>query len=140
MQLKVHLLSPSAKLPTKGTKLSAGYDLFASEHVTVPPQGRVIVPTGISIELPSGTYGRVAPRSGLAVKHGIDIGAGVIDEDYRGPVGVVLFNLGTSEFVVNPGDRVAQLIVTPYASPDIVQVATSTATDRGSGGFGSTGR
>lgn len=90
---------PKAQLPTRGSAAAAGYDLYSSEVATLPPRGgRKVIQTGIRICVPEGTYGRVAPRSGLAVKHGIDTGAGVIDRDYRGLVGVVLFNFGEEPF------------------------------------------
>ena len=89
---------PLAKLPTRGSAQAAGYDLYACEDATIPRGGRTVVQTGIHIALPEGHYGRVAPRSGLAVKHGIDVGAGVVDSDYRGLLGIVFFNFGTEDF------------------------------------------
>lgn len=109
--LQVKLLSSSAKPPSRGSAFAAGYDLYASKEATVPARGKVLVDTDISIAVPAGTYGRVAPRSGLASKHSIDVGAGVIDADYRGPVKVLLFNLSDNDFKVGVGERVAQLIV-----------------------------
>ena len=101
--------------------------------------GKGIVKTGISLACPPGTYGRIAPRSGLAVKKFIDVGAGVIDADYRGEVGVVLFNFGDEDFTVNVGDRVAQLVLEKICMADAVEVEELTETERGAGGFGSTG-
>ncbi len=95
--------------------------------------------TDIQIELPTGCYGRVAPRSGLAAKNFIDVGAGVIDEDYRGNVGVVMFNHADQEFEVKKGDRIAQLICEQIFYPEIEQVEELSTTERGAGGFGSTG-
>lgn len=89
---------PLAKLPVRGSAQAAGYDLFACEDAVIPKGGRTVVQTGIHVALPEGHYGRVAPRSGLAVKHGIDVGAGVVDSDYRGLLGVVLFNFGSEDF------------------------------------------
>ena len=89
---------PLAKLPVRGSAQAAGYDLFACEDAVIPKGGRAVVQTGIHVALPEGHYGRVAPRSGLAVKHGIDVGAGVVDSDYRGLLGVVLFNFGSDDF------------------------------------------
>lgn len=109
--LQIQLLSATAKPPTRGSAFAAGYDLYASKATTIPARDRVLVDTDISIAVPEGTYGRVAPRSGLAVKHGIDTGAGVIDADYRGPVKVLLFNLSETDFEVQVGDRIAQIIV-----------------------------
>lgn len=109
--LQVKLLSETAKAPTRGSAFAAGYDLYASKDATVPARGKVMVDTDISIAVPANTYGRVAPRSGLASKHSIDTGAGVIDSDYRGPVKVLLFNLSDVDFEVKVGERIAQLIV-----------------------------
>lgn len=128
-----------ATLPTRGSASAAGYDLSASEAAVIPKGGRAVVSTGLSISLPIGCYGRVAPRSGLAVKKGIDVGAGVIDADYRGIVGVVLFNFGDEDVSINPGDRIAQLIVERIATPRVVEVTSLDETDRGAAGFGSTG-
>lgn len=94
----VKRLAPSATVPTRGSAHAAGFDLYASRTATVPARGKAMVDTDISIALPVGTYGRVAPRSGLAAKHSINTGAGVIDVDYRGPVKVILFNLSDEDF------------------------------------------
>lgn len=109
--LQIKLLSSTAKAPTRGSAFAAGYDLYASKEAVVTARGKVLVETDISIAVPANTYGRVAPRSGLASKHSIDTGAGVIDADYRGPVKVLLFNLSDTDFNVAIGERVAQLIV-----------------------------
>lgn len=109
--LQVQLLSDKARAPTKGSAFAAGHDLYSARDVVIPARGRARVDTDISIAVPAGTYGRVAPRSGLAAKHGIDTMAGVIDADYRGQVGVILANLSEVEFEVKVGDRIAQLIV-----------------------------
>ncbi len=99
-----------------------------------------MVPTDLSIACPLGTYGRIAPRSGLAVKNFIDVGAGVVDSDYRGPVNVVLFNFSKNDFVINKGDRIAQLILEKIALIDeIIEFDNLDETVRGQGGFGSTG-
>mmetsp|Transcript_308 Transcript_308/g.538 ORF Transcript_308/g.538 Transcript_308/m.538 type:complete len:180 (+) Transcript_308:423-962(+) len=137
--LQVKKLSESAQLPTRGSPLSAGYDLYAAEASTIPAQGKGIVKTGIAVNCPEGTYGRVAPRSGLAWKNHIDVGAGVIDADYRGEVGVVLFNHSADEFKVNIGDRVAQLVLEKILMVPIEEVSELDSTKRGAGGFGSTG-
>ncbi|CAD0091175.1 unnamed protein product [Aureobasidium mustum] len=123
--LQIKLLSATARAPTRGSAFAAGYDLYASKSTTVPARGKVLADTDISIAVPADTYGRVAPRSGLAAKHSIDVGAGVIDADYRGPLKVLLFNLGETDFAINEGDRIAQLIIERSV--------------RGAGGFGSTG-
>ncbi|KAI8902070.1 dUTPase-like protein [Globomyces pollinis-pini] len=138
-QLFVKKLSEFAQLPVRGSKGAAGYDLFSAHDGVVPAKGKAIIPTDLSIALPAGTYGRVAPRSGLAVKHFLDVGAGVVDCDYRGPLGVVLFNFSDVDYQIKRGDRIAQLVVEQIATPDIVEVQDLDDTARGAGGFGSTG-
>lgn len=138
-KLLVKKLSDDAILPFKGSEWSAGFDLSAAKATTIAAGGRGIVATDLSIACPAGTYGRIAPRSGLAVKKGIDVGAGVVDADYRGPVGVVLFNFGTEDFVVNKGDRIAQLVLEKICMADVEEVPELDETPRGAGGFGSTG-
>jgi dUTP pyrophosphatase len=137
--LFVERLSPAAKLPTRATTGAAGYDIFSSEETHVPAASRRVVKTDIKVAIPAGHYGRIAPRSGLAVKKGIDIAAGVIDSDYRGPLGVVVVNNGAEQFDVAVGDRIAQLIIEKISTPEVVQVVSLDDTARGSGGFGSTG-
>lgn len=131
----------TAQLPVRATPFSAGMDLFAAVPTTVLAGGKAIVFTGISIACPEGTYARIAPRSGLAVKNHIDVGAGVVDSDYRGEVGVVLFNLSsTQDFVVNVGDRIAQLVLEKIMIADVVECEGDLdETIRGDGGFGSSG-
>jgi dUTP pyrophosphatase len=119
---------------------AAGADLRASEPVTLPPGGRAAVRTGVHVELPPGHVGLVWPRSGLAVHHGIDTLAGVIDSDYRGEVRVVLVNHGGQAFRIEAGDRIAQLLVQRVERPDFTRVPALDTTPRGSGGFGSTGQ
>ena len=137
--LRVVKLSEDATLPTRGSSLAAGYDLYSAKDLTIEPEGKALVPTDLRICVPHGTYGRIAPRSGLAWKHHIATGAGVVDEDYRGPVGVVLFNHAKTEFVIKKGDRVAQLVCEKISYPDIEEVESLEETVRGDGGFGSTG-
>ena len=137
--LRVKLLSPKATLPVKGTTLAAGYDLSSAQQLTIPVNGRALVQTDISLSVPKGTYGRIAPRSGLAVKHGITTGAGVIDADYTGPIGIVLFNHGDQDFQIKEGDRIAQLILEQIADKPVIQVQELNQTTRGDKGFGSTG-
>ena len=137
--LLVQKLSDKAVIPTRGSEWSAGFDLSSAKNCVIPPGGRAVVPTDLAIACPAGTYGRIAPRSGLAVKKGIDVGAGVVDADYRGPVGVVLFNLGQEDFEVKEGDRIAQLVLEKVVMSPIEVVEQLDETVRGSGGFGSTG-
>ena len=105
----------------------------------VPARGKALLKTDIAVAVPPGTYGRVAPRSGLAWKNSIDVGAGVIDADYRGNVGVILFNHSDADFAVAAGDRIAQLVLEVIVTPDVEVVASLEDTARGAGGFGSTG-
>lgn len=139
LRLPCKKLSEHATLPTRGSPLAAGYDLYSAHDVVIPARGRGIAKTDLAMAVPPGCYGRVAPRSGLAVKHFIDTGAGVVDADYRGNVGVVLFNHAETEFVVRRGDRVAQLVLERIAVAEVEEVDELDDTSRGAGGFGSTG-
>mgnify|MGYP006297235065 CR=1 FL=1 len=139
MALRVKRLTENATLPSR-VDGAAGYDLSSAYDYSVPPKGKVLVKTDLSIEIPEGTYARIAPRSGLAVKNFIDVGAGVVDGNYRGNVGIVPFNFDQiSWFEVKKGDRVAQLILERIETPDVVEVDTVGVSSRGSSGFGSTG-
>jgi len=148
-RLVVQRLSDDARLPCRGSAHAAGYDLASAEDTVVPPRGKARVRTDLCIAVPRGTYGRIAPRSGLAAKHFIDVGAGVVDADYRGNVIVLLFNHDVSAFVIRKGDRIAQLVLELIVTPEVHEVtdtpeplAAGSAGDsvvRGSGGFGSTG-
>ena len=144
--LQIKKLSDEAIVPSRGSEHAIGYDLSAcmmSGQIIIKPHGMAIIPTGISMAIPIGTYGRIAPRSGLAAKKWIDVGAGVIDPDYRGEVKVILFNHHpTNEFVVNHGDRIAQLILEQAITPSVVELTKEeklSETERMCGGFGSTG-
>ncbi|KAH8924006.1 deoxyuridine 5'-triphosphate nucleotidohydrolase [Atractiella rhizophila] len=137
--LQIKRLTPTATVPTRGSAFAAGYDIYADEDVEIAAGARHLVKTGMAIAVPSGCYGRVAPRSGLAVKHGITTGAGVVDEDYRGEVRVLLFNLATESFSIKRGDRIAQLVLERIYTPEVVEVQELSETVRGEGGFGSTG-
>jgi dUTP pyrophosphatase len=134
---------PHAVVPVRATECAAGFDLVAADDIVVSKGKRVLVSTGISVVLPYGSYGRIAPRSGLAWKHGIDVGAGVIDNDYRDEVKVLLFNFGEEDFNVTRGMRVAQLIPEQYMqSLSIIEdddITPYLDTERGENGFGSTG-
>ena len=137
--LKVKRHTATATLPKRQTKLSAGYDLCADEEYTLEAGARRAIATNISVEIPEGHYGRVAPRSGLAVNDGLNTMAGVIDADYRGLVGVVLVNHSHNSFQVKVGMRVAQLLLEKISTPDVEEITEHTITERGEGGFGSTG-
>lgn len=145
MELNIKLLSPKAVLPKYATPGSAAMDLTAcmDEPVTIAPRQLVTIPTGIAIALPTADYvALIFARSGLGVKHGISLsnGVGVIDSDYRGELKVGLTNLSDTPYTIQPGDRVAQLAILPVTQPTVVQVAELDETDRGTGGFGSTGK
>ena len=149
MELKIKALSPKIgaeiPLPKFATAGAACMDLCAclDEAVTLQAGERRLIPTGIAIALSSADYvALVFARSGLGIKQGVCLsnGVGVIDSDYRGEIGVGLVNLGQSAYTVQPGDRIAQLMVTPVVQPTVVQVSALDDTDRGAGGFGSTGR
>jgi dUTP pyrophosphatase len=137
--LKIKKLSEHAILPKRGSPYSAGLDLSSSVDLVIAAGERAVVPTDLAIACPHGTYGRIAPRSGLASKRGIDVGAGVVDSDYRGPVGILLFNFGKEDFEIKRGDRVAQLILEQIVLADVEEVEDLDETVRGEGGFGSTG-
>ena len=144
MALTITKLVPTAQLPVRSSSDAAGYDLFSTDSYVVLPGRRVVVSTGISVQCPPGTYGRIAPRSGLAVKHGLDTLAGVIDPDYTGEVKVVLQNLDQNQpFVIRPGYRIAQLILENFTVAEVVETergdSAAEAARRGDSGFGSTG-
>src|SRR5690554_3995763 len=103
MDYKIRRLTTNAVIPTRGSDQAAGYDLSSSIDITVPAHGKALIKTGLAIQMPSHVYGRIAPRSGLAHKHFIDVGAGVIDADYRGEIGVILFNHSSKDFPVSTG-------------------------------------
>jgi dUTP pyrophosphatase len=138
--MQVSKLSLHAIIPTRGSEYSAGIDLYSPISGTLQPLQRLLVPLDISIRLPEQTFGHILPRSGLALKYGIHVGAGVIDEDYRGNVGVLLFNLSDKPFEFNKGDRIAQMVVKKYEKVEIDEVEMLDETKRGNGGFGSSGK
>ncbi|KAF2076927.1 hypothetical protein CYY_001765 [Polysphondylium violaceum] len=138
MVLKVKKLSEKATIPVRASKGAAGYDLSAAADCVVPARGKALIMTDLQVAVPEGTYGRVAPRSGLAWKKFIDTGAGVIDSDYRGNLGVILFNHSDEDFPVVVGDRIAQLILERIVTPEVMEVSSLDDTERGEGGFGST--
>ena len=145
--LYVKLLSENATVPLRGSLKAAGYDLFSAQDVLIPGRGKALILTDISIAIPDDCYARIAPRSGLAWKHSIDTGAGVIDADYRGNVGVILFNHSNVDFqgtqsqliAVSKGDRVAQMILERIYTLDVQVTQDLGATERGANGLGSTG-
>lgn len=132
-------LDPKAKLPTRGSPSSAGLDIYSIEDVTIEPGQRCLARTGLSVAIPEGFYGRIAPRSGLAVKHGLDVLAGVIDSDYRGELLCALYNTGKTPISLPAQSKICQLIIEKIVTPDAVWSEDLSETARGAGGFGSTG-
>ena len=135
---QVKLNYEDAQEPTRGSDEAAGYDLYSYENQTITPNKIKLIDTGISIRVPEGTYGRIAPRSSVS-KKGILINAGVIDRDYRGPVKVMVHNLSNNDYVINKNDRIAQLILEQIKTPPVELVEELDDTERGTEGFGSTG-
>jgi|TARA_R110001606_G_scaffold206965_6_gene354715 dUTP pyrophosphatase len=157
MEVKYSKLHPEGKEPFRANTSDAGYDLFSTEYVTLEPFQRKLISTGINVEIPEGFYGRVAPRSGLACKKGIDVMAGVIDSGYRGEVKVLLINLNfegynlmpntfetmfgsANKMEIKPGDRIAQLIIEKCHSVEWKPMETLEESQRGEQGFGSSGQ
>ena len=142
--IKIQKLNPNATIPTRGSEEAAGYDLYACLDwpIYVPPHETVKVGTGIAIELPSGTFGAIFARSGLATKQGLRPAncVGVCDSDYRGEYIVAMHNDSDMEKQIWPNDRIAQLVVMPYVAVEFQEVESLNETERGAGGFGSTGQ
>jgi len=157
MEIKYSTLHPEGKEPFRANESDAGYDLFSTEYSVVEPFQRKLISTGINVEIPQGFYGRIAPRSGLACKKGIDVMAGVIDSGYRGEVKVLLINLNfegynlqpnafetmfgsANKIEIKPGDRIAQLIIEKCHTVEWKSMKTLEDSQRGEGGFGSSGQ
>jgi dUTP pyrophosphatase len=143
VELPISLLGSEAMLPSRAHEGDAGLDLYSSEAMAIGPGERASVGTGIAVEIPAGFAGLVLPRSGLAARHGITLvnAPGLIDSGYRGEVRVLLLNTDrTDAFEIEPGDRIAQLVVTPVTHADPIEVAELATSARGDGGFGSSGR
>lgn len=142
MSFEINKLSSLATLPQRATFGSAGYDLSSSVDIVVPKRGKQLVSTGLTMRIPDSCYGRIAPRSGLAWKKGIDVGAGVIDSDYKDEVKVILFNHSDDDFVVKIGDRIAQIILIPVLMLPVQSktfvVPVVNIDKQRQGGFGST--
>ena len=141
MTVKVLRSDPAAQLPAYAHPGDAGMDVRSVEDVTLAPGARALVRTGLVLMLPPDAEAHVRPRSGLALKHGVTVlnTPGTIDSGYRGEVGVILANFGDADFTVNKGDKIAQMVIAPVTQPEIVETDTVDETDRGAGGFGSTG-
>ena len=137
--LRFKKMSVVARTPVKATPQAAGFDLFAAEDSVIEPGSRACIHTDIQLALPPECYARIAPRSGLALKNGIHVGAGVIDADYRGNVSILLFNFGSVTFKVRAGDRIAQLVLEKICPATLLEVDCLDKTVRGSTGFGTSG-
>lgn len=138
VSIRVQRVHPQASLPRVMQRGDVAADLAACEPAVVPARGRALIPTGLVLELPEGFRARIHSRSGLSLKHGIEAGAGLIDQGYRHPLGVLLYNHGDADFAVAPGDRIAQLCIERYTEPSFVEVDAVDPTERGAG-WGSSG-
>jgi dUTP pyrophosphatase len=141
MKVLFRKIDESARLPEYAHPGDAGMDVFSVEDMVLPSGGRALIHTGLVMQLPPDAEAQVRPRSGLALKHGVTVlnSPGTIDAGYRGEVGVILINLGDETFHVEKGMKIAQLVVAPVTRAEVVEVSAVDATDRGTGGFGSTG-
>ena len=148
-EVKIKKLYEDAILPTRGSADAAGWDLYAYGYngatdwtLTMPPHSTIKIDTGVAVALPSGSFGGIYPRSGLATKQGLAPAnkVGVIDSDYRGPLIVALYNHSDFPQIIHKGDRIAQLIIQPYINTELTEVDELDETDRGAGGFGSSGK
>ena len=144
MDVKITLLKHGPKvLPEYATKGSAGLDIMAAIHepISIGPGERILVPSGFKLQIPVEYEVQIRPRSGLAIKHGITVlnSPGTIDSDYRGEIGIILINHSKNKFIVNPKDRIAQMVICKVTKMNLVKVSLLNNTERGSGGFGSTG-
>lgn len=141
--IKIKKISPDAIIPTKMSKKAAGYDLYSPIDKTIPPGTSVLIFLGFQLELPDDCYGRIADRSSLALKDSVFVGGGVVDVDYRGNVGVILYNNSTVNYQVRKGSRIAQLVCEKIFYPELKEIHGDDVlgtTDRGEGGFGSSGK
>ncbi|HBB86072.1 MAG TPA: dUTP diphosphatase [Blastocatellia bacterium] len=132
-------LDERALLPSRGSALAAGLDLCSIEDLAIEPKQRQLARTGLAVAIPEGYYGRIAPRSGLALRTGLDVLSGVIDADYRGEIGCLLYNTGDETITLPAQSKICQLIIEKIITPEAVWADEIDETDRGSGGFGSTG-
>jgi dUTP pyrophosphatase len=137
--MEIKKTSDKARIPTKGSKFAAGYDLYSIDDPTMLQHSeRKLFKTGIHIKIPTGYYGRIAPRSGLSLKQGLDVMAGVIDSDYIGEIGIILINFDNMPVTVDTSKPIAQLIIEKHFDVDLTEVGELNQTQRGTGGFGST--
>ena len=137
--IKVKRLNEDSIIPTKANHSDAGWDLYSIDNLLIEPNSRALVKTGISFAIPDGHVGLIWPRSGMAVKYGIDVYAGVIDAGYRGEVSVCLFNSSDKDFYIQQGDRIAQILFQTVSQNKLIEVSDLSHSDRGQEGFGSSG-
>ena len=142
MKINIKKLSETAMIPTRGSEYAAGYDLYADENIYIDSGQVEKIHTNIAFEIPSGYFGAIYARSGLATKHGLRPSncVGIVDEDYRGNVIVPLYNDSSFARIIEKGERIAQLIIQPYLSVEFAEVEELSCTERGTGGFGSSGK
>ncbi len=140
MKIRVKKVFAEANLPTRANDSDAGYDLYSTESLPITPSSRQAICTGICVEIPKGYYGRIAPRSGLALKAGVDVLGGVIDSGYRDEIKVILINLGETLVSIDEGDRIAQLIIEKCEDIEWENVDSLNDSERGESGFGSSGQ
>ncbi|HVF51459.1 MAG TPA: dUTP diphosphatase [Pyrinomonadaceae bacterium] len=137
--LRCRRLDPRARLPARGSEAAAGLDIHCLEDLRIEPKARALARTGLAVAIPVGFYGRIAPRSGLAARAGLDVLSGVIDADYRGEIICVLYNTGDAAIELPQGSKMCQLIIEKIITPECVWADELDETARGAGGFGSTG-
>lgn len=144
MQINLKKMSPTAKIPTRGSAMAAGYDLYAdlAQPITIHPHTTAMISTGIAVEIPEGYFGGIFARSGLAAREMLRPGncVGVVDSDYRNEIKVALHSDGEEDHVIEPGERIAQLVIIPFLSVEFRETEKLGETERGMGGFGSTGK
>tara|TARA_B100000287_G_scaffold433904_1_gene496844 strand:- start:1548 stop:1970 length:423 start_codon:yes stop_codon:yes gene_type:complete len=140
VKIRVKKVFAEANLPTRANDSDAGYDLYSTESLPITPSSRQAICTGICVEIPKGYYGRIAPRSGLALKAGVDVLGGVIDSGYRDEIKVILINLGETLVSIDEGDRIAQLIIEKCEDIEWENVDSLNDSERGESGFGSSGQ
>lgn len=138
-ECKVQLLHHNASVPTRGTESAAGYDLYNPADTFIPAKSQLLIPIGIAMAIPDGWVGQINPRSSVASKRNLRIGARVIDSDYRGEIKVNLHNDTDEDVFIEEGERIAQMVILPHYASDLEVVDTLDETERGEGGFGSTG-
>jgi dUTP pyrophosphatase len=140
MKVKVKKLNPAAVIPTKAHPTDAGFDLVASKTTTIPANGRALIPTDIAMAIPEGYYGMVVGRSGNTIKRGLVGMTGVVDAGYRNGIGIMAFNLTNEDIIIKQGERAGQIVLTPILQCELDEVDALDDTDRGTGGYGSTGK